>query len=589
MLRESSFIYKYVKAILSGILFLLILFQSKPCYALEDIDPGKVELTEEERAYLETHKTLRISALDGAAPVISLDKDGEITGIAKSVTDRVGQLLGVEFVSVPTYVPEEVISIVQNGESDIVIIPANYAQRLIPDIPLTDPFLTAGTVLFYRNDLQPNELDDKKCVVVGGGNIPEGVEEKNVIYCDSRMESIRMVNDGEADYGYGNEFSVAYYAALKEYRNITTVPIRVEAREYCYGVIDSPLLVSALNKAIDAINTEEMQTIILGASVIPEQPITLQAAITEFAVPLTITGTVILLGLVFLLIYIYSINKNLKLQNKRLVTLAEVSGDLMFEYEIKTDELLLSRQFKNEFHIPEQSKPYDKSAIAGIIKIDDIIRRRITGEELMFSGSQYYNAVYSYIQGNSDMPLYLVGKLVDISVEKERIQALTNKAQIDGLTNVLNSAESKKMAGKNLSRMQPGQVDAFLMIDVDRFKYVNDTYGHYTGDQILIQVAAILRNSFRSQDVVGRFGGDEFMVYLCSIRNKELVIEKCRSLLKQLRIPLERGELKEQLSVSIGGYIIHGPEPFEHVYQKADQALYTAKKNGKGRYHIWSE
>ena len=573
-----------------AMLFALLTMLSclSPAFASPPPERPSLGLSTDEEAYLAEHPTLHLAVLDGAAPVVSLTSDGDYTGITKAVSNRIEALLGVKFICVPIKSSSEISSAIASSSAELFCIPANYAQTYLPDTPLTRPYLTAGTVLFYRNGIKPNRLSGKTCALVAGAQLPEGVDEENIFYATTRLEAVEAVSSGLADFGYGNEFSIGYYIGLKQLTNISTIPNHAEQREYCYAVLNGePLLLSALNKAIAQIDSAEMQSIVFSSCVLPERPLTLSDLLAQFSSLLIGIGALIVLGLTCFVIYIIRTNRKLKMQNLRLVTLAEVSGDLMFEYEVNSGHLLLSKQFRDVFNIPFQSKHYDKSSIAGIVSIDDILRRRINGEELTLPNGQCYKAVYSYVHGSGAAPLFMVGKLVDISAQKARIEALAQKARFDGLTHILNSAECRLAAERYLSALPSGQHDALMIIDIDSFKNINDSKGHYIGDQILIKTAEVLRDAFRSQDVVGRLGGDEFLIYMHAVGSKAALIAKCQDVLQRLRFPLADDESAQTSSASIGVYVITKPVPFDEAYQKADCALYAAKSGGKDGFCVF--
>lgn len=547
-----------------------------------------IELTAAEQAYLEEHRVLRVMSVGGAAPILDIEENGEISGIARKVMDYLGQQLGVELKYVPANTLDELELLLQQGGGDLLLIPENYATALFPDIPLTEPFLMADTVLFYRNDLRPTELEQKICAVVKGASAPEGVAEENVLYCESRLEAVEKVSSGAADYGYGNGFSVSYYLAQRNETHVMMLPISDDTRAYCIGVVDgNPLLLSVLNKTLATIDDSLMQTFVMEACVIPEEPVTLGKIVEQFTVYIILFLLTMLFMVIIGATYIYRTNQKLRMQNTRLVTLAEVSGDLLFEYDIKLDRLLLFKGFRQTFGIPERDIAYHKADVADLIDLDSIIDRRITGEEIEYPNGRCYKAKYSYIQGESHgEPIYLVGKLVDISEDKAQLMALANKARMDGLTNLLNSAETRELVHKAMVQIPEGQMDALFIFDVDEFKQVNDTFGHYAGDQVLVQIAEILRYTFRGRDIVGRLGGDEFIAYMQGVPCEAEVEEICCSLLERLQISAERAGMTKETSVSMGVYLVTGGETFEQAYQQADWALYQAKISGKKRYCI---
>ena len=128
---------------------------------------------------------------------------------------------------------------------------------------------------------------------------------------------------------------------------------------------------------------------------------------------------------------------------------------------------------------------------------------------------------------------------------------------------------------------------AFIMLDVDHFKSVNDRFGHPMGDQVLCKVADVLRSSVRTQDVVGRLGGDEFCLYLRETRQREVVLQVIGRIVEGVHdIVLPDGAA---LTCSIGVVLYEGQHCFNDFYWSADQALYTSKERGRNTYSFANE
>lgn len=155
----------------------------------------------------------------------------------------------------------------------------------------------------------------------------------------------------------------------------------------------------------------------------------------------------------------------------------------------------------------------------------------------------------------------------------------------DVLTRLLN----RKYLGAVLSR----QIDycrhhdtnfALLVIDVDRFKAINDNHGHDSGDLVLQQLAVTLNNSIRSGDYLFRLGGEEFLAVLVDIDRESALYaaEKVRRRVADEPIQLSRGLLLD-ISISIGVALYDGHPDYQHVLQRADEALYEAKSQGRNR------
>lgn len=128
----------------------------------------------------------------------------------------------------------------------------------------------------------------------------------------------------------------------------------------------------------------------------------------------------------------------------------------------------------------------------------------------------------------------------------------------------------------------------FLMMDMDNFKQVNDSYGHLAGDNLLIQFGAILQRLSREEDIVCRFGGDEYVVFLKDLDNVEVVRRKAALYIQKLHEDVLQPLGYEQTSVSIG--ISMAPQQgntFLELYQKADKALYYVKQHHKNGFQIY--
>lgn len=168
----------------------------------------------------------------------------------------------------------------------------------------------------------------------------------------------------------------------------------------------------------------------------------------------------------------------------------------------------------------------------------------------------------------------------NIDEDKRAVQRIMEKADYDSMTMLLNKGAMIRQVSKLLQQDEPSAKGSFLMVDVDNFKYVNDSFGHPMGDQVLITIAAILQNSFGHDSKIGRLGGDEFGVFLLGRLIDETLHEQVDQLLlrvSQLVIP-EAPALT--LSVSVGCAQLLSRH-FEDYYREADKALYQAKHSGK--------
>lgn len=171
----------------------------------------------------------------------------------------------------------------------------------------------------------------------------------------------------------------------------------------------------------------------------------------------------------------------------------------------------------------------------------------------------------------------------DIHKQKQRELDMKHRAERDSLSQLYNHGTTKARISAFLGSEQGClRQHALLLLDIDNFKEINDTYGHGQGDAMLSRLSCILRDITRSTDVVGRIGGDEFMLFLKNISSAESASRKAREIHTALAAMNQEQAARTPLSVSVGIalYPDHGLT-FGELYQHADTALYEAKRQGK--------
>ncbi len=170
----------------------------------------------------------------------------------------------------------------------------------------------------------------------------------------------------------------------------------------------------------------------------------------------------------------------------------------------------------------------------------------------------------------------------NIDLEKKEEEKLIEAAKRDQMTMLYNRETTMEYIEQCLSEY-PQSMHALFMIDVDNFKRLNDTLGHQTGDEFLIDLAREVKGIFRESDIVGRIGGDEFFAFLSKVPDMSVVTKKADELIQTIRIVCKKYPVVE-LSGSIG--ISMYPKDgmtVDEMYAKADEALYQAKNRGKNQ------
>lgn len=157
---------------------------------------------------------------------------------------------------------------------------------------------------------------------------------------------------------------------------------------------------------------------------------------------------------------------------------------------------------------------------------------------------------------------------------------------IDGLTNVLNKSTASLLAKAYFKDRKADEGCTLLIMDVDKFKDVNDKLGHQMGDVILEKFGRILIDSFKGNDIVGRVGGDEFMVLMKNMPDLEIVKKRCEKLNENVK-KIQSIGVEINVTCSIGAVIINSSDvTFDEAFAAADAALYETKNGGRDGYVI---
>ncbi len=216
------------------------------------------------------------------------------------------------------------------------------------------------------------------------------------------------------------------------------------------------------------------------------------------------------------------------------------------------------------------------SMAANQIEHDRIRMKKRDGEY------NWYRSQYKAILSPDGQSVRLIGTLTDISMQIDREQELRKQAQQDPLTGLYNRA-GVKLINARLEQISRG---ILFMLDLDDFKSVNDTYGHAAGDKLLVAIGHILTETFRTDDIVARVGGDEFIAFLSGSDSRATAEQKGEELLERVRaLRIEGIDTPASVSVGAASAPFHG-QTYEALSQAADEALYLVKNSGKGGFHL---
>jgi len=196
------------------------------------------------------------------------------------------------------------------------------------------------------------------------------------------------------------------------------------------------------------------------------------------------------------------------------------------------------------------------------------------------------NKTVKLIRDELGIPLNYLMVIEDITERKKLEQELTHLALKDGLTGLYNRRSFMDLARKEWSRSDRSDNPMIVvMVDLDHFKQVNDTYGHEGGDQVLKAFSRATADQLREVDILGRWGGEEFIYILSGASQAEGVMERVRLAAESLVIPY--GDQEIHFTISQGGACrTEDTQDLESLIRQADENLYKAKKSGRNRFFL---
>jgi diguanylate cyclase (GGDEF)-like protein len=234
-----------------------------------------------------------------------------------------------------------------------------------------------------------------------------------------------------------------------------------------------------------------------------------------------------------------------------------------FDIIVKNKQLLhLSR--------PDKKKdvyPFKRNETKTFLGIPIITEEEVTG--VLAITSNEYDAISSY-------HVHLLTTIAD---------------QTDGLTGLFNHKHFQERLNQEFQRIQRiPQPLSLLLIDIDFFKKINDTYGHPAGDMVLKKLAQILKKTLRGIDIIARYGGEEFAAVLMGTDRggARKMAERLRSKVMENTFQTDEGAINITLSIGVATHP-HDAETKDEIISRADQALYYAKEHGRNQVCLWKE
>ncbi|GLR65183.1 diguanylate cyclase [Marinospirillum insulare] len=264
----------------------------------------------------------------------------------------------------------------------------------------------------------------------------------------------------------------------------------------------------------------------------------------------------------------------------------EESG--MLVYQTHKPEVILEtlRTFNPDLVLADMYMPVcDGVEMAAIIRqVPEYLGLPIVFLSSETNRKKQFKAMQVGVEGFITKPVIPEELVASVALRAERMRTLRSLMARDSLTGLYNHTTTTEMMNTSLAHaMRQQETLAVVMIDLDKFKAVNDTYGHMAGDQVIVALARLFKHRLRTTDVIGRYGGEEFALLL-----KNLTPEKANQLVNELRedfskIIFNAGNKQFKVTFSAGISFYPGNNRSEDLRMAADEALYKAKEQGRNQ------
>ncbi|MEG1316396.1 MAG: GGDEF domain-containing protein [Oscillospiraceae bacterium] len=577
----------------------------------ENANPQKLQLSSEELQYFDAQKTLRVSLLKDWIPFSRVNKDGEFQGLPILILERLAAESGVALEVVPADNYSQSLEQLAEGRVDMLGMISEYptedgfnSTTAPPEIV---PYLTTQTLLIQHKSTDLVSLPIATMADILGRTPVTRSSTVSVINYNTPQECLNAVRVGQADATICDSFTGA--ALMQQYaaRDLIATP-STTVLHFGFGLPHNAdyRLASALKKAVGSFSNSDINRVLISYGNYDSE------SFWDFVYRYPFEIICVFIALMFVvLIALLTYTKVNVSQHQALQgyeesyrLLSDTFGEAGMEYDYLADCLTVFGQ-QSHLDIDRKIENFKDKLKSKAVRLsltpeqfDTIINEGVEGKSFVAefqcgvkSGEWvWYRFIYTVICTSEShrRPIRLVGCLANIDeehAEKERLMKLSSNDQLTGL---LNHATADKLLHSLLEQEVDGRCGMLAILDIDYFKKFNDKMGHLCGDDVLRSLGAAIREIFTSEDILCRWGGDEFLFFLVEENNRT---QNLTSRIDQLRKKMSNYEYLDKpcpVTLSIGGAKCYPGGSFDSLFQQADDALYLAKEHGRDQFWLYA-
>ena len=562
-------------------------------------------LTGEEQSYLINKQPIKMCISADWTPFEKLDKDNKYIGLGADYYSIIEKNLSTKFELIKTKTPSEALNFIKDDKCDFLSL-AVRTPRMESELNLSSTIFKIPLVIATKLNVPfVNKLEDLKNQKIAVPRKYINIDffknkysNLDIVEVENAQEGLKLLKEGKV-YGFVGTLYTVSYRIQTEYFNDLKIAGKIsDELEFVVGVKkNDEILLSILQKSINNIDSLQMKELMNKWAF----------TIYEKTVDYTLVWQIIV---PFILIFIFGmffytklklLNGKLSDQKKFINTILDIQPNMIFI--VNKTESVFANKFLLDFFDCKNLKEFQQRYLClaqtfiqeelffHLGKIDDNSTwieniLKLKSEKRIVSilhpttnTTKAFNVSIVELEDEQ----YLIS-LTDISDTILKQIQLEDKSTHDKLTGAFNREYFESHYKLIINEYtKENHLLVFSILDIDFFKKVNDTYGHDIGDKVLKQFVQIIQNSSRNDDLVIRWGGEEFLLLL-----KVKSIDNATKILENIRKSIDEAYFKEvnHITCSIGATIYKENEKIEDSFKRADDALYEAKDSGRNQVII---
>ncbi|NOR57945.1 MAG: transporter substrate-binding domain-containing protein [Sulfurimonas sp.] len=553
------------------------------------------DLTAEELLYLKDKKTIKMCVLPNWLPFEQIDEKGEHKGIGADFMKIISTYIDAPVELVATKEWSQSLQNIKDRKCDILPVAMDIPSRR-DSMNFTKPYVAEPFVIATKADelfiKDSRSISNKKVGVVKSYAFIEVLKQKNpsidIVDVANTKEGLERVSNGEL-YGYIDTMPTIGYGIQKYSMLDLKIAGKLEF-DMTLSIAsrnDEPILNTIMQKALDSISEEERRTII-------GKWIEIKVA-QEFDYKLLWQISALFLIIVLAILYK---NRAVTLVNQELVT----ATHKIEEQQSMVDKYVLMLTTDTKGTITDANEAFCK--VTGYTE-DDLVGNTHSIMQHPAMTQKYFDELWNIIETNKTW----IGEIINYTKAKDTIyfntyiepifnnniktgyraiyEDITDKKRVeelsvtDKLTGLFNRLKLDEILLLEIEKYKRYKTKfSIIILDIDDFKSVNDIYGHDVGDHVLQKVSQVLRETIRITDVVGRWGGEEFVV-ICENTNLDNAYIAAEHIRESIQNTTHDKVGKKSVSIGVAEFKLD--DTLSSIFKKADEALYEAKHSGKNR------